>query len=346
MTTRHPVYRLLSLLVLALAGLPAWGPARGQEPAAPPAWQEKLDEGKDLLQEGKASDAVKALRQADKTAGGTCIECHLQLAAAYNQLGAYKETLKSTDAVLKLTSDTGHLIRAWHHRGLALYALAGDDAAQLKQAEEAFRRVLELSQGEANTARFNLGMALLRQSRDPEGVAALKEYVEKEPNAKDAKTAKAYIANPLRARKRLVPDFELATLTGDYLTSEELRGKVLLLDFWGTWCAPCVAAVPSLRNMSRRMKEDPFVLLSVSTDQDEASLRDFIAKNQMSWPQVWDRGHDFAEECQVNSYPTYLLVSHEGEILYAISGWGEGIERELNQKVAGAVRAAKKSAKN
>jgi peroxiredoxin len=340
MTTRH---RLLFLFLLALLA----PPVQGQTPVPPPApaWQETLEEGKDLLEEGKPSDAVKAFRQADKMAGGSCVECQLGLAAAFNKLSAFKETLKSTDAALKLTTEPADLIRIHHHRGLALYALAGDDAAKLKQAEESFRRVLELSQGEANTARFNLGMALLKQSRDPEGVAVLKEYVEKEPNAKDAKLAKNLIDNPLRARKRIVPDFELATLGGEYLTAADLKGKVILLDFWGTWCQPCVQAVPSLRSLSRRMQGDPFVLLSISTDQDEAVLKDFIAKNKMDWPQVWDKDHEFSEECQISHYPSYLLVSHEGEIVYMNSGWGEGVERDLMQKVAGAVRAAKKSAK-
>ena len=337
MTPRH---RLLFLLLPVLLALPA----QGQAPPPPP-WQEALDEGKDLLNEGKASEAVKSFRQADKTSGGSCVECQLGLASAFNQLGAFKETLKSTDAALKLNPEPADLIRAHNLRGIALYALAGDDAAKLKQAEDAFRKVLELSEGEANTTRFNLGMALLKQSRDAEGVAVLKEYVEKEPDAKDAKVARDFIENPLRARKRIVPDFELATLGGEYLTAADLKGKVILLDFWGTWCAPCVQAVPSLRLLSRRMKDDPFVLLSVSTDQDEAVLREFIAKNQMDWPQVWDREHEFAEECQVSHYPSYLLVSHDGEIVYMTSGWGEGIERDLLQKVAGAVRAARKSAK-
>ena len=162
---------------------------------------------------------------------------------------------------------------------------------------------------------------------------------------KPSEAVKAFRQADKSSRKRIVPDFELATLQGEYLTAEDLKGKVILLDFWGTWCAPCVAAVPSLRTLSRRMKDDPFVLLSISTDQDEAVLREFITRNKMDWPQVWDKDHDFSEECQISRYPSYLLVSHEGEIVYLTSGWGEGIERDLLQKVAGAVRAAKKSAK-
>ena len=336
MTTRR---RLLFLLLLGLLALPG----RGQAPP-PPAWQETLDEGKDLLEAGNASEAVKAFKKADKMAGGSCVECQLGLAAAFNRMGAYNEALKNTQSVLKLTSDTASLIRAHHHQGLALFALAGGDEGKLKQAEQAFRRTLELSQGKANTARFNIGMILLRQSRDTEGVALLKEYLEKEPDAKDAELAKALIANPVRARKNLVPDFELVTLSGDYLTAEDLRGKVILLDFWFTSCPPCIKAVPSLRRMSRRMADDPFVLLSISTDDDQATLREFVARNGMEWPQVWDKNHELARKLKVEGYPTYLLVNHEGEIVYSTRGWSERSEIELAQKVASAVKAAKKSA--
>jgi thiol-disulfide isomerase/thioredoxin len=134
-------------------------------------------------------------------------------------------------------------------------------------------------------------------------------------------------------------------LSGDYLTAEDLKGKVLLLDFWGTWCEPCRMAVPGLRSMSRRMKDDPFVLVSVSTDDDEAALRDFIAKNEMTWPQVWDKDRTFTRKCGVSYFPTYVLVSPEGEIVYVVRGWGEEIERDLYARLSAAIRAARKSTK-
>jgi peroxiredoxin len=336
--SRKFVHGTLGLLALTLI-------AAAEPPTPPPAHAEKLEEAQELLGEDKHNEAVKAFKEADKLAAGSCVECRVGLARAFNKLGAYKEALKNVDAVLKATTDKNHLIAAYNEQGVASVALAGQDSAQLEQAVQAFRKVLELSGGQINAARFNLGFTLLRLSRDEEGIAVLKEYLQKDPNAESAEIAKGLIANPLRARKRLVPEFEVVTLTGDYLTLADVQGKVLLIDFWGTWCAPCVAAVPSLRSLARRMEKDPFVLLSVSTDTDEATLREFVAKHEMSWPQVWDKQHQFARKCQVEGYPTYILVNHEGEIVYVVRGWGQGIERDLMMKTSSAIRAAKKSVK-
>jgi len=337
--------KVLALSALLLSFAPAEALAAPEE-AAPPVHAPKLEEGKDLLEQGKYYEAVRVLREADKLANGTCLECSLALAKAFNELGAYKDAAKHAEAALRLTSDPARLSEVYNEQGLALVALAGDDVKQLGGAEKAFRQVIELTGGRANAARFNLGYTLLRMSRDDEGVKVLKEYLEQEPQAKRAEEARSLIKTPLRARKRLVPDFELVTLDGSFITSDELRGKVVLLDFWGTWCPPCVAAVPTMRDWSRRMEKDPFVLLSVSTDSDDSVLREFVAKYKMQWPQIWDKQRTFAHECQVESYPTYLLVSHEGEILYTGRGWGPSIEQELRGKIFWAIKAAKKTTKS
>jgi tetratricopeptide (TPR) repeat protein len=338
--------------LLFLIRLAAAEPPKPPEPAQGSALESKYKEAAEafkeadrLAEEGQYKEAVKAFKEADKLANGSCLECRLGLARAFNRLGAYREALKNVDAVLQQTGEKNLLIGAYNEQGVALVALAGEDPRQLAEAEKAFRKVLELSGGKINSARFNLGYALLRMSRDEEGVAILKEYLQNDPRAESAEIAKDLIANPVRARKRLVPDFELVTLSGEYLTADDVRGKVLLLDFWGTWCPPCVASIPGLRSLSHRMADEPFVLVSVSTDTDETALREFIAKEKMTWPQVWDKQHDFTRKCQVQGFPTYMLVSSEGEILYVVSGWGEGIERELSLKISSAVRAAKKSAK-
>jgi peroxiredoxin len=327
-----------SLLILLSAPLLA-------DPPQSPIPSDKLLEGRGQYEAGKYKDAVRTFKEADKLANGSCAECRLWLAKALDKVGAYKDGLKDVDAVLGLTTNQTILVGAYNERGVALVGLAANDPKQLEPAEKAFRQALELSEGKVNAVRFSLGVTLLQMSRDAEGVALLKEYLEKGPGAADAEIARKLIANPVRARKKIVPDFELTTLAGDYLTAEDLRGKVLLLDFWGTWCPPCVASVPSLRSLSHRLKDDPFQLVSISTDQDEKALREFVAKNQMDWSQVWDQGQAFTRQCGIHSFPTYVLVSPEGEILHVGSGWGQGTERDLSSRIHAALKDLQKGAK-
>ncbi len=339
---RHRAGWLVGLAVGLLALL---SPPLLAAPPQTPVPTDKLLEGRGLYDAGKYKEAVRSFKEADKLANGSCAECRLWLAKAFDKLGAYKEALKNIDSVSGVTTNKTILIGASNERGVALVGLAANDPKQLEAAAKAFRQALEMSDGAINSIRFSLGVTLLQMSRDEEGVAILKEYLAKGPGAADAEIARKLIANPVRARKRLVPDFELTTLAGDYLTAEDLRGKVLLLDFWGTWCPPCVASVPSLRALSHRLKDDPFRLVSISTDAEEKTLREFVAKNQMDWPQVWDQRQAFTQQCGVNSFPTYVLVSPEGEILHVASGWGFDTERDLNSRIHAALRALHKSAK-
>ena len=340
---RHYVHWRAGLAAGLLALLSS--PLLVAAPSQAPVPTDKLLEGRGLYDAGKYKEAVRSFKEVDKLGNGSCAECRLWLAKALDKVGAYKDALKNLDSVAGMTTNKTVLIGAANERGIALVGLAANDPTQLAPAEKAFRQALELSDGAINSIRFSLGVTLLRMSRDEEGVAILREYLAKGPGAADAEAAGKLIANPLRARKRIVPDFELTTLAGDYLTAEELRGKVLLLDFWGTWCPPCVASVPSLRALSHRMKDDPFRLVSISTDADEKSLREFVAKNHMDWPQVWDERQAFTRQCGIHSFPTYVLVSPEGEILHVASGWGMETERDLNGRIHAAIRDLQKSAK-
>lgn len=330
--------------LLATLGLLALTPPPALAVADPPA-ASALQEAEDLMDERKLKEAVRAFKQADKQAGGSCFDCQLGLARAFNELGAHKEALKSTEAAVRLTTDEGKLVSVYSEQGFALFVLAGNDPEMLERAEKAFRFVLDKTGGKSNVTRYNLAGTYLRRGRDAEGIALLKEYLEREPEGHFAASARELIANPVRARKRLVPTFELVTLSGDFVTSEELAGKVVLLDFWATWCAPCVMAIPDLKMLARRRAKDPFVLLSISVDSDEAALRAFLKEHEATWPQVWDQRSELTRKCKVESFPTYLLVDHTGEIVYSTSGWGPSIASTLDSKVLAAVRAARKAAK-
>lgn len=113
----------------------------------------------------------------------------------------------------------------------------------------------------------------------------------------------------------------LPELTGRRLdgTEEPLsayRGRVVLIDFWATWCVPCIAALPELRDLVAELPADRFALLAVSVDQELATVTDFMASEPMPWPN-WHAGlqSDVERRLAVRAFPTYLLADEEGVIL-------------------------------
>ena len=113
----------------------------------------------------------------------------------------------------------------------------------------------------------------------------------------------------------------LPELTGRRLdgTEEPLsayRGRVVLIDFWATWCVPCIAALPELRDLVAELPDDRFALLAVSVDQELATVTDFLASEPMPWPN-WHAGlrSDVERRLAVRAFPTYLLADEEGVIL-------------------------------
>lgn len=330
-----------ALLLTVLPLLATSVPATAQAPLDP-AVEDSLRAAQELLKARDFKRAIKKFKQADKKAGGRCVLCQVGLVRAYNGAGDSKDALQSVETLLSLTEDDQIVGFAHNARGLALLAIADSDTNVLRDAESSFRRAVELTGAEIS--RYNLGLSLLLLEEDQEGVAVLEKLVEEHPGFPNAKRARELIENPLRARKNLAPEVEAVTLGGERISTADLHGKVVLIDFWGTWCAPCRESVPSLRLLHQKMDGDPFVLISVSNDKDEEALQKFIAKNEMTWHQIWDHEARILRDFGVRSFPTYFLIDHEGGIVLRDSGWSPRFEREILRRVSRAVKMANKDA--
>lgn len=342
--TLHPLVFGVVLFLHLGTGAPALTAAAPESAATAPASEEAeaLRLAADAQYEARDyGEAIKLYKKANKASANRCALCLLGLGRAYSALGAHRDAAESAEAALQLTDDPELQAVGWNQVALAQFALAGKDPGKLQLAESSFRKVLTLVP-DAMT-HFNLGVTLLRLGRDEEGKAELRLFLEKSPKAAKAKTAEDLLENPRRARDVMLPSLELVTLDGDYITNEEFAGKVVLFDFWATWCAPCRDAVPSLKALVARSKSLPLVVVSVSVDSDEAALRSFIGEHGMAWPQVWDQKHRFVREMGVEAYPTYLLADHEGAIVFRYSGWSENVERAIQNEVRRAVAKAKRA---
>jgi thiol-disulfide isomerase/thioredoxin len=306
------------LLVMACAAL-LIGVVCPVEAQQPNQVRDLLEEASAALSSGKIDEAVTLLKQANKAAGGRCSPCWRKLAEAHLKQGNARDALKDGDKAAATAADNVERAEAQDIRGQALLRLAAEQPAKLKDAEAAFRAAADADPKEA-MYHARLGLALLRQKRDEEGIAELKAYLASGPDPSTAAIAEQWIADPRRAREQFAPEFSLTTLQGESLSLKSLAGKVVVLDFWATWCTPCVASIPELRELQKRYSREEVVVISVSVDQEEAAWRDCVRKKNMDWPQYWDRDGAIRELFRVNVFPTYVVIDGEGIIRQRIQG--------------------------
>lgn len=173
---------------------------------------------------------------------------------------------------------------------------------------------------------------LYLQVLDNEGkaTAILNDLVKDYPTSKQAKNAGELLtklAKRAEARKNQValkagqpfPDFAEKDLTGKPLSVGALKGKVVLVDFWATWCGPCVRELPSVIAAHSKYHDQGFEIVGISLDSDRAKLDAFLKKNPgMTWPQYFDGegwSNKLAQKYGVESIPFTVLIGADGKII-------------------------------
>jgi len=114
------------------------------------------------------------------------------------------------------------------------------------------------------------------------------------------------------------PDFSEKDLDGKPLSIAGLKGKVVLVDFWATWCGPCVGELPNVKKAYEKHHAAGFEIVGISLDDSHKKLTDFIAKNKMPWPQFFDGGgwkNKLAQEYGIHSIPATFLLDSKGKII-------------------------------
>lgn len=133
----------------------------------------------------------------------------------------------------------------------------------------------------------------------------------------------------------VVPDFEIPLLGANLpvLKNSDLKGNIILLDFWATWCKPCIAEFPNIKDQYKKYKDSGFEVLSVSFDEDPTALKNYLEKNELPWINAWIKGgfkSTLAKDFQIASIPKSILVNKDGVIL-ALDNEATG--ENLNQKL-------------
>jgi peroxiredoxin len=120
------------------------------------------------------------------------------------------------------------------------------------------------------------------------------------------------------------PVFRLPSLSGPEVDLASYRGKVVVLNFWATWCPPCVAEMPSLERLHRALGPEGLAVVTVSTDEDEEELRDFVKRHSLTVPVLLDPGGRVAAgRYRTTGYPETFVLDRGGRLLHQYVGPAE-----------------------
>jgi peroxiredoxin len=135
------------------------------------------------------------------------------------------------------------------------------------------------------------------------------------------------------------PDFTLLTLEGRPTQLREFKGKLVLLNFWATWCAPCLHEMPSMERLYQTFKRTDFVLLAVSMDrQGEEVARPFVNNLKLTFPVLLDPTLEASHRYGVRGLPTTYLIDPEGRLIGVAIGPRDWYKTEAKALIAGLLR--------
>ena len=130
------------------------------------------------------------------------------------------------------------------------------------------------------------------------------------------------------------PDFTLTTQDGTSVSLSELRGQVVMINFWATWCGPCRQEMPLLDALYQRYNRLGFTLLGVNVEEDPSGADEYLAETPVSFPILYDRANNVSKLYDVNAMPSTILVDREGNVRYLHKGYQPGYENEYRIRSA------------
>jgi thiol-disulfide isomerase/thioredoxin len=337
-----PRFRRIILALTALVAIFAGSELHAQN-TPPPSNIEvlrALAQGDAAMRQRDYNKALAAYYQADKLSHHTCSVCLLRIVSILRKAGDFDGALDTAKKAIAAAGENKKLAAEAHAvRGSLLAAMANKPTdKKLKEAEQEFRNMLAL-QPELSVGHRYLGVVLIRQNRDTEGIAEMNAFINVPGNeAKSVAEARMIVANPIRAREPFAPDFSFTSLEGGEISSAALQGKVVLLDFWATWCPPCRESVPTMVGLHKKFAGRPFEILGISGDDEEGTVKTFTSKNGMNWTEFLDNSGTVSGTFDVDSFPTYIVVDKEGVIRYRQSGFGGTVGSELEDIINKALK--------
>lgn len=273
-------------------------------------------EALDFLHQRMIIAALESFKKADKQDEGHCKACQLQVIKYGTELHEWKSGETAGQELVAEAEGAKATALAHYQFGMLLLDEALDRHKQdvFSHADEEFGKALTAAP-KFPAAMFEDGRVLAYLKQDDAAKQRFAQFVEMEKeDSPERDRAMLYIAQPELARALMAPPFAVTTMDGKRISLDDLQGKVVLIDFWATWCGPCREALPHVKAIAKKFEGQPITVLSVSLDTDEQKWKEFVAKNEMTWPQYFDHGFTgpVAKSFGVQAIPHTFTIDADG----------------------------------
>ncbi|KZY43639.1 redoxin [Oleiphilus sp. HI0081] len=134
------------------------------------------------------------------------------------------------------------------------------------------------------------------------------------------------------------PDFTLKSNQGSNIRLEELKGEVVMLNFWASWCGPCRQEMPLMNDIFAKYEDLGFTILAVNVDEDSADADRFLKALPVDFPVVYDSTSKVSEMYEVDAMPTTVMIDRDGNKRFLHRGYKPGYEEEYANQVKQLIR--------
>jgi thiol-disulfide isomerase/thioredoxin len=331
-----------ALILCRLIFLPTLHALGDAEYNSNPKFVSAMAEAKKLSNQRQYAFAIDAYKKACKIAEEKDSGCLTELYTLQIKTGSFKDAAATAASLEAIASNPTDRSIAETKRGQALFYQAGDkNKADLLNASEAAFKAAIADYPKNGAAHYLDGQVLARLNQ----IEAARDQFKTcltcvSPSDPSYLRAQHFADDPTLSTHKMAPPFTVIALDGSKFNLDAMGGRVVLIDFWATWCGPCNEELPHMKKIAKEFAGQPLVIISVSWDSDEQKWRDFINKNEMTWVQYRDADHHLSNLFGINAIPHYFTIDSDGVLTAEMLGEGSNVEGKLKKLVAKAKAAS------
>jgi thiol-disulfide isomerase/thioredoxin len=325
-----------ALLLCSLVFLPTLHAQPAPDYKSNPKFIAAMAEARQLEKQRQVFFAIEAYKKASKIAQGKDAPCLETIFTLEMKYGSYKDAAVTAAALEAIAANPTDKSYAETKRGHALFFQSGEkNKPDLLNAADSALKAAIADNPKNGSAHYLDGQVLARLNQIDAARDQFKTCLTcVSPGDPSYLRAQHFAEDPALSTHPMAPPFTVTALDGSKFNLDAMGGRVVLIDFWATWCGPCNEELPHMKKIAKEFAGQPLVIISVSWDSDETKWKNFIDKNEMTWIQYRDADHHLSNLFQINSIPHYFTIDSDGVLTAEMMGSGSDVEGKLKKLIA------------